>query len=311
MSQFYDLLRRTQGENSAERESAANVEANGKHASENNVLAEMSSSLSRVLSTKDQNGEDSPEAVVLRKELAKRCAQSTWSPDASHKLLSHNGSLYTPGREEFRTLRSRLNLTRERLQLHKILVTSPLPEEGKTFVAANLAQALLWQHKRQILLIDGDMRTPSLHIALGAPAEPGLSDYLKGDADEFAVIKRGSENNLFFIPAGKPSPNANELIGNGSLELLLDRLTPAFDWIIVDSPPVILLSDARLMGELCDGVLMVVRAGSTPCDLAQMAYDEFRDQRFLGVVLNGAEHTSTYGYNYYHYYEGARGKRSS
>ena len=311
MSRFYDLLHRPQGENSANKEPAANGELKDEHTSETNVLTEMSSCLARVLRTDGPNSEDSPETAALRKELATRCVQSTWSPDPSHRLLSSNGSLYSPGREEFRTLRSRLNLVRKKLQLNKILITSPLPEEGKTLVSANLAQAVLWQHKQQILLVDGDMRTPSLHIPLGAPAEPGLSDYLKDEADEYAVIKRGSENNLFFIPAGKPSPNANELIGNGRLKLLLDRLTPVFDWIIVDSPPVILLSDARLMGELCDGVLMVVKAGSTPFDLAQTAFNEFREKRFLGVVLNGAEHTSTYGYNYYHYYEGARGKRSS
>ena len=308
MSRFYDLLHRPQGENSANKEPAANTELKDDQTSENNVLAEMSSSLARALSKDGPNVEDSPETAALHKELATRCVQSAWAPDPSHRLLSSNGTLYSPGREEFRTLRSRLNLVRERLQLNKILITSPLPEEGKTLVAANLAQTMLWQHKRKILLIDGDMRTPSLHIPLGAPAEPGLSDYLKDEADEFAVIKRGSEKNLFFIPAGKPAPNANELIENGKLKLLLDRLTPVFDWIIVDSPPVILLSDARLMGELCDGVLMVVKAGSTPFDLAQTAFNEFRDKRFLGVVLNGAEHTSTYGYNYYHYYEGARRK---
>lgn len=311
MSRFYDLLHRGQGESSANNEPPAHADPKDERATATNVLADMSSSLARTLSWDGPNAEDSPETATLRKELTTRCVQSAWTPDPSHELLSSNGSLYTPGREEFRTLRSRLNLGRERLQLNKLLITSPLPEEGKTLVAANLAQAMLWQRNRQILLIDGDMRTPSLHIRLGAPEEPGLSDYLKDDADEFAVIKRGSEKNLFFMPAGKPAPNANELIGNGKLKLLLDRLTPVFDWIIVDSPPVILLSDARLIGELCDGVLMVVRAGSTPFDLAQTACNEFRDKRFFGIVLNGAEHTSTDGYNYSHYYEGSRGKHSS
>lgn len=310
MSRFYDLLHRRRGENGARREPAAEAELKDEHTWENDMSAATSSSLSRVLNSESQNGEESPETAALRKELATRCVQSTWTPDSSHIVLSSNGILDSPGREEFRTLRSRLNLVRERLQLRKILITSPLPAEGKTFVAANLAQTMLWQRKQRILLIDGDMRTPSLHGPLGAPAEPGLSDYLKDEADEFAVIKRGCENNLFFIPAGKQASNANELIESGKLKFLLDRLTPVFDWIIVDSPPVILLSDARLMGELCDGVLMVLKAGSTPFDLAQTACNEFRDRRFFGVVLNGAEHPSTHGYDYYHYHGGARRKRS-
>src|SRR5215469_10482881 len=153
MSRFYDLLHRPQGENSANKEPAANGELKDEHTSETNVLTEMSSCLARVLRTDGPNSEDSLETAALRKELATRCVQTTWSPDPSHRLLSSNGSLYSPGREEFRTLRSRLNLVRKKLQLTKILITSPLPEEGKTLVAANLAQAILWQHKQQILLM--------------------------------------------------------------------------------------------------------------------------------------------------------------
>jgi len=95
------------------------------------------------------------------------------------------------------------------------------------------------------------------------------------------------------------------------LRLLLDHLAPAFDWIIIDSPPVIPISDARLLAEVCDGVLMVVRAGSTPFYMAQRAYKEFRDNRFLAVVLNHAEKGSTYGYDHYYSYYEKRGTRQA
>ncbi len=236
----------------------------------------------------------------IREALAGLSGPSAWSPDPAMVLLSDNGNLYNPGREEFRTLRSRLNLVRERQQLQKLLITSPLPEEGKTFVAANLVQAILWQGKCDVLLVDGDLRASGLHAFLGAPGAPGLSEYLSGQVDEFGSIKRGPQKNFFFVPAGKPAPNASELIGNGRLKLLLDRLAPAFDWIIIDSPPAIPIADAKLISELCDGVLMVVRAGTTPYELAQRAYKEFREKHFVGVVLNGADSRSTYGYHHYY-----------
>jgi protein-tyrosine kinase len=232
----------------------------------------------------------------VREALARSCAPTSWSPDPATILLSNNGSLCAPGREEFRTLRSRLNLVRERQGIRKLLVTSPLPEEGKTFVAANLAQVMLWQREHQVLLIDADLRASRLQAVLGAPAAPGLSDYLSNEADEFSIIKqREPVTNFFFIPAGKPAPNASELLGNGRLKLLLERLAPAFDWIMI--------------AELCDGVLLVVQAGTTPIDLAQMAYKDFRDRRFLGVVLNRARRGSTYGYDNY-YYERQRAHKS-
>jgi capsular exopolysaccharide synthesis family protein len=222
------------------------------------------------------------------------------------------------GKEEFRSLRSSLSLVRERQTLQRLLVTSPLPGEGKTLVSAFLAGAILWQHERRVLLIDADLRSSRLHRALGAPAAPGLSDYLSGAADESSIIWRGPVDNLSFIPGGKPAENASELLANGRLKVLLERMASAFDWIIIDSPPVIPISDAKLIAELCDGVLVVVRAGSTPFDLAQRAYGQFRDKRFLGVVLNQVDPTSTYGYNRYRYYgkedntnSGNSGKRAT
>jgi capsular exopolysaccharide synthesis family protein len=223
------------------------------------------------------------------------------TPFALIPLIESTKNGQHDGREEFRTLRSSLSLVRDRQQLQKLLVTSALPGEGKTLVAASLAQAILWQHQRRVLLVDADLRSSRLHRALGAPAAPGLSDYLSGDADESAIIWQGPVDNLCFISGGKPTVNASELLGNGRLKVLLERMASTFDWIIVDSPPVIPISDAKLIAELCDGVLIVVRAGATPFDLAQRAYSQFQDKRFLGIVLNRVDPRTTYGYHYYRY----------
>ena len=300
MSRIQDLLKKAEQERAS-----GKVPETTPAVTKNNTASVDPQSNSSSVSPKDapaqKNATDDADSSRVREALAKSCAQTSWSPDPATILLSHNGSRFAPGREEFRTLRSRLNLVREKQQIQKLLVTSSLPEEGKTFVAANLAQVMLWQREHHVLLIDGDLRASHLHTFLGAPATPGLSDYLNKDADEFSIIKqREPLSNFFFIPGGKPALNASELLGNGRLKLLLDRLAPAFDWIIIDSPPVIPVSDARLIAELCDGVLMVVRAGSTPIELAQLAYKDFRDKRFLGVVLNRAEKGSRYGYDYYY-----------
>jgi protein-tyrosine kinase len=222
--------------------------------------------------------------------LLSRCVLSNWSPDT--KTMLFYNSEQGPGTEEFRTLRSRLYQMREKKTLKKVLVTSSLPKEGKSFVAANLAQAMVRQRGRRVLLIDGDLRTARLHLALGTTSTPGLSEYLLGDADEFAVMQRGAMENLFFIPAGRSTSNPAELVANGRLRILLSRVESLFDWIVIDSPPAVPVSDARLMANHCDGVLMVVRSNATPSDMARKARAEFEDKRLLGVVLNGIKRGS-------------------
>ena len=110
------------------------------------------------------------------------------------------------GKEVFRTLRTRLYQVRAVQPLRTVLVTSALPGEGKTFVTSNLAQSLVRQRERRTLIIDADLRLSSLHIPLGAESSPGLSDYLLGEVDEFAVMQRGREENLFLIPGANRSP---------------------------------------------------------------------------------------------------------
>jgi len=149
-------------------------------------------------------------------------------------------------------------------------------------------------------LIDADLRLSKLHRVLNAPQAPGLSEYLSGTADLEAALQRGSPDNFFFITGGERTANPTELLGNGRFELLLKRLTPAFDWIILDSPPAVPVSDARLLAQFCDGVIMLVHAGVTPVDMAQRACQEFTKGQLLGVVLNHAETHPVYGY--YHYY---------
>jgi capsular exopolysaccharide synthesis family protein len=230
--------------------------------------------------------------------FTEQCLQTEWSPDPS-TILYYDEEFRTPGSEDFRTLRSRLDLVRQRQSLQTLVITSPMAGEGKTFIAANLAQVIAWHRERHVLLIDGDLRSSKLHRALGVPGAPGLSEYLAGQVDELSIVRRGPMENFFFIAAGTTEPNASELIANGRLRKLLKRLAVAFDWIIIDSPPVIPVADARLIAESCDGVLLVLKVGHTTGDLAQLAFREFRGKPFVGVVLNRVEPGSTYGRTYY------------
>jgi capsular exopolysaccharide synthesis family protein len=209
-----------------------------------------------------------------------------WVPDEK-TMLFFSGDEGVRGTEEFRTLRSRLYALRDRMPLKKILVTSALPKEGKSFTSANLAQVLARQHGRRVLLIDADLRNPRLHMMLGTPSAPGLTNYLQGKSDEFSIMQRGPMENLFFIPSGLELANPAELVASGRLKLLLQRVESLFDWIILDSPPAVPVSDSSVLAKACDGVLIVVRSNLTPVDMARRARQEFPDEALVGVVLNG------------------------
>jgi protein-tyrosine kinase len=215
-----------------------------------------------------------------------QCRLMNWVPDTK-TMLFFDSQEQAPGREQFRDLRSRLYHLRERMPLRKVLVTSSLPKEGRSFTAANLAQVLACQHSCRTLLVDADLRNPSLHQSLGTLATPGLSEYLLHETEEFGILQRGPMENLFFIAAGRSISGQSELISNGRFKTLLDRIDGLFDWIIIDSPATLPVSDSGLVANFCDGVLMIVRSDSTPFDVVRKARERFRDENLLGVVLNG------------------------
>jgi protein-tyrosine kinase len=231
--------------------------------------------------------------------LMKRCAQADWKSYSTLKLLG-SGDNGKVGAERFRTLRSRLYQMASLRPLRRVLITSSLPGEGKTFIAINLAQSIMGQADRRVLLLDADLRAPRLHDALGAPSTPGLADYLRGEADEYRIIQRGRDTNLCFVPCGNRVSNPSELLLNARMKTLLDRVTPAFDWVIVDSPPVLPVHDAYSLADLCDAVLFVVEAGKTNYESAKKAASEFKKNNLLGVVLNRVEDKdASYGSYYY------------
>jgi len=244
-------------------------------------------------------------------DLRKKCAHPAWHLDPNVNVFL-NSALTAHGAEQFRTLRSRLYQMRSTQQLKTLLVTSSVPAEGKTFVTNNLAQSIVRQPDRRVLIIDGDLRCSRLHVPLGAPASPGLTEYLAGEVDETSIVQNGLDGNLCFIPGGSESTHPSELLSNGRLKTLLARMAPVFDWVIMDSPPLLPVADSSFLSDLVDGVLLVVRAGSTPTATAQRSVQELQGRNVVGVVLNavdpaqayGSYYTSSYGYGYGYGYGG-------
>jgi capsular exopolysaccharide synthesis family protein len=234
-------------------------------------------------------------------DLAKWCTHPEWKPDTDLNLFRRADDSAKAGSERFRTLRSRLYQIAAARPLRRVLVTSSIPSEGKTFVTTNLAQSIVRQPDKRVLVIDADLRAPRLHIALGAPTGPGLTDYLRGEADEYAVIQHSPDANLCFIPSGGQVSNPSELLSSERMKKLLDLVTPVFDWVIIDSPPALPIHDANILADLCDGVLFVVRAGETTYEIVEKGVAEFRGKNLVGIVLNQADQAEGYADYYYSY----------
>lgn len=232
--------------------------------------------------------------------LVAKCRKVEWNTEPRFSVFADE-TVNRAGAEKFRTLRSRLYQIAAAQPLKKILLTSSMPEEGKTFVAMNLAQSIIRQTDKRVLLIDADLRASRMHLALGASGRPGLTEYLRGELDETGVIQVGQSGNLCFIPGGTEISNPSELLHSDRMKSLLEKLAPLFDWILLDSPPAIAVHDASILADMCDGVLFVIRAGATDFEIAQKAAAEFQEKNLLGVVLNRADKSETYGDYYYGY----------
>jgi capsular exopolysaccharide synthesis family protein len=217
-----------------------------------------------------------------------------------------------PAVEQFRSLRSRIFELRDISPLKTILVSSGMPQEGKSFVATNLALSLARHKNSRVLLIDGDMRRYTLHQILGCESHPGLADYLGGKVSILDVMQRPEHSktptsgvapalpNLTFIAGGNGGDKAADLSGSPRFAELIRVASPHFDWIVVDSSPVLPVSDAVNLARSCDGVLLVARAEVTKFPVAQRAQSELKASHILGFVLNAVHEAPEIG-GYYGY----------
>jgi protein-tyrosine kinase len=222
---------------------------------------------------------------------------------ATDSLLIDASRPHEAPMEEFRTLRTRLNHMQSLQPIHTVVVTSASPAEGKSLTASNLALAEAHLTGNTTLLADFDFRRPIVHTLFGIDRGPGITDYLLGKAPLHKVIKKIAGTNLYVMPAGEAVMNPLELLNLREVKHLLDRLPSLFQWVIMDSPPLLFAADANLLGTMSDGILMVVRIGHTTIDSVTRAMQSLCNNNVLGIVVNGARRGELYSkYTYYHSY---------
>jgi len=206
--------------------------------------------------------------------------------------------------ESFRSLRTSVLLSFPERPPQLLLVTSGQPVDGKTATSINLAVTLA-QRGGKVVLIDADLRKPSVHKFLQADGSHGLSLYLAGSHGRNGLVVPTAVPNLDILPAGPVPPNPAELLSTGRMKDLLHELARDYDHVVVDSPPVLSVTDATVLSVLVDGVILVVRSGKTTREALRHTRQLFYNvnARVLGVVLNGVDLRSVdYNYYYYKYY---------
>ncbi len=252
------------------------------------------------------DGSDVVQAVIETdvplKDLLEKIPEIPFVPQPDSLLLSTEQPHEGPT-EEFRALRTRLNHQQTLQPIHSVVVTSASPAEGKTFTSVNLALTQAQLAGSRTLLADFDFRRPVVHNLFQVDRSPGITDYLLGKASLPEIIKKVEGMNLYIMPAGEAVLNPLELLNLREVKVLLDALPQLFNWIILDSPPLLFAADANLLATLCHGTILVVRIGSTTIDSVSRALQSLCENNVLGIVVNGARRGELYSkYTYYHQY---------
>ena len=199
---------------------------------------------------------------------------------------------------QFRRMAATLYNAQDQGDLKLVMVTSAVPGEGKTLTATNMALILSGSFRRRVLLIDADLRRPSLHRTWGIDTNRGLSDALNPTSPQRAQVFQVSET-LSLLPAGRPDEDPIGGLTSSRMRQLLEDARTRFDWVILDSPPITAVDDATLLGSMVDAVLFVVRAQKTRAAMVRQAIESVGRDRIFGVVLNGAEASDSPRYGYY------------
>jgi len=238
---------------------------------------------------------EAPAACEEAHDVPAECAEIT--PEA--RLVFHSDPV-GPAADRYRFLRMRLRELAPSAKLKKLLVTSPLPHDGKSTVCLNLATALAEGGKKNVLLMEADLHQPVLNAKLRLDKWPGLTECLEGKIEPQSAIRRIDPLSWYLLPAGGSRENASELLQTAALTTVMNKLAQQFDWIIVDSPPALPLSDATSLTRHVDATLLVVRAEQTVREAVDEAVAIIGRQRLVAVILNGV---NSFDRSYSKYYK--------
>ena len=212
----------------------------------------------------------------------------------------------SPEAELFRILRSKVLFPREGRPPRSIMVTSTTSGEGKSFVAANLAVNLAKNIDQHVLLIDCDLREPSVHNKFGFGMAHGLSEYLSNGTALQQVLLKTAIDKLTLLPAGTPPSNPAEILSSDKMEALIDELIARYDdrYLIIDAPPPLMVPDTGALIQKVDGILLVVNYGQTNFDLIDELIEQVGKEKIIGAVINRSKSRSfrRYIYKRYHSY---------
>lgn len=215
------------------------------------------------------------------------------------QLISNYNSK-SPIAEQYRLIRNNLNYSSVDKVIKSLVVTSPEPSDGKSTTAANLSIVLAQQGK-QVILVDADLRKPSVHYAFNVSNRDGLTNVLAKEINLDQAITKTQVPNLVLLTSGPIPPNPSELLDSKTMKIITEELKTTFDYVVFDTPPLLVVTDSQIMANKCDGVVLVVASGKTKRDSALQAKDllEKANAQLLGVVVNGVESKKGYYYGSY------------
>jgi capsular exopolysaccharide synthesis family protein len=222
-------------------------------------------------------------------------------PQSRKRFLITDLEKNSASAEQFRTLRTNMQFIQIDTRLKTIVVTSSYPSEGKSTIAANLSIVLAQQEKK-VLLIDTDLRKPSVHYSFKLSNSTGFTNVVTNQTGLKSAVKRSSTPNLSILSSGPLPPNPSELLGSNRMKRFVEEAKKQYDYIIFDAPPVNAVTDGLILSSIVDGTILVVRHSNTEIDAAKKAVSSIKkvEGNLLGAVLNDCPVTA---HHYSHYYD--------
>lgn len=235
---------------------------------------------------------------IERAPVIEHVSDTAPTSDIDEKLVSR--LLDSRSVEQYRRLAARLHLVQAQRGTKVVMISSALPGEGKTLTAANVALTLSHSYKRRVLLIDGDLRRPWVHELFNVPNVSGLNDGIRFQNGQKVPLIRWSEW-LTLLTAGRPDADPMSVLSSDRMRQIVAEASATFDFVIIDTPPVGLLTDANLLAAIVDAVILVVQSGRTPFREIDKVVQALGRDSILGIVLNKVEAKGNYPYDDYYY----------